>query len=92
MNPYFLILLGLITSQAYAAEALPAEHIAGYEWARDNGIEDEESCKTESPDFNAGCLSFIEQSKTPSLEPADDITFDMPEGFDFPDDEFTILE
>ncbi|MGN8143100.1 hypothetical protein ACTJK3_19625 [Pseudomonas sp. 22105] len=35
-------------------------HQAGYEWAEEKGIYDENSCSTPSESFNEGCQSFIE--------------------------------
>lgn len=77
------------------ATELSGEALTGYEWARDNGIEDPHSCATESAAFNEGCLSFIAQTKEPAADEAAQTppaTDNLPAGFDFPDDEFTILE
>lgn len=35
-------------------------HQAGYDWAEDNGIDDEDSCDTSSQSFNEGCQSFVQ--------------------------------
>ena len=106
----FFAMLGLTPAPA-RAEPAGAESRAGYEWARDNGIEEPQSCATESPDFNEGCLSFIaetaaqaaaagqisESESEPEPEPAPEsgsapATDGLPAGYDFPDDQFTILE
>jgi hypothetical protein len=89
----FFTILGL-TPAMTQAEPANDETRAGYEWARDNGVEDPQSCATESPAFNEGCLSFIAEAGMPA-EDADEpaaATDGMPAGYDFPDDQFTILE
>ncbi|MDL5595673.1 hypothetical protein PGC34_07120 [Pseudomonas kribbensis] len=35
-------------------------HQAGYDWAEQKGIDDENSCSTPSISFNEGCQSFVE--------------------------------
>ncbi|CAI8957994.1 MULTISPECIES: hypothetical protein [Pseudomonas] len=35
-------------------------HQAGYDWAEDNDIDDEDSCDTPSQSFNEGCQSFVQ--------------------------------
>ncbi|WP_367256265.1 hypothetical protein [Pseudomonas sp. stari2] len=35
-------------------------HQAGYDWAEQKGIDDENSCSTPSESFNEGCQSFVE--------------------------------
>jgi len=35
-------------------------HQAGYDWAEEKGIYDENSCSTPSESFNEGCQSFVE--------------------------------
>ncbi len=35
-------------------------HQAGYDWAEEKGIGDENSCSTPSESFNEGCQSFVE--------------------------------
>ena len=82
---------------ATMATELTGEALTGYEWARDNGVEDPHSCETESAAFNEGCLSFIAQAKEPAADeaaqtPTAPAADNLPAGFDFPDDEFTILE
>lgn len=83
---------------AARAETLSGEQLSGYEWARDNGIEDAHSCETESHAFNEGCMAFIEETKAPAQDGAGEkaeappALDDLPPGYDFPDDEFTILE
>lgn len=37
-------------------------HQAGYDWAEQNGVDDESSCTTPSESFNEGCQSYIEES------------------------------
>lgn len=77
------------TAGAFApAPEQSADYKEGYEWARDNGIEDAHSCETEVSGFNEGCMAFIDESRAPA--PAEPPS--MPEGFDFPDDQMTILE
>ncbi|MHA3737654.1 hypothetical protein ACXR0M_18550 [Pseudomonas sp. Eth.TT006] len=35
-------------------------HQAGYDWAEEKGIDDENFCSTPSESFNEGCQSFVE--------------------------------
>jgi hypothetical protein len=35
-------------------------HQAGYDWAEEKGIVDEDSCSTPSQSFNEGCQSFVQ--------------------------------
>ncbi len=35
-------------------------HQAGYDWAEENDIDDEDSCDTPSQSFNEGCQSYVE--------------------------------
>jgi opacity protein-like surface antigen len=35
-------------------------HQAGYDWAEQNDIDDEDSCDTPSESFNEGCQSFVQ--------------------------------
>lgn len=35
-------------------------HQAGYDWAEENEIDDEDSCDTPSQSFNEGCQSAVE--------------------------------
>lgn len=80
-------------SPAVQAEELSGEMKAGYEWARDNGIEDEHSCAMEQPDFAAGCRAFVTETKAAPTDGDDAPGLDnLPPGYDFPDDEMTILE
>lgn len=37
-------------------------HQAGYDWAEQNDIDDENSCSTPSQSFNEGCQSYVEGS------------------------------
>ena len=37
-------------------------HQAGYDWAEQNGIDDESSCSTPSDSFNQGCESYVEEN------------------------------
>ncbi|RON53103.1 hypothetical protein [Pseudomonas frederiksbergensis] len=37
-------------------------HQAGYDWAEQNGVDDESSCSTPSASFNEGCQSYVEES------------------------------
>jgi opacity protein-like surface antigen len=41
-------------------------HQAGYDWAEQNGIDDESSCNTPSASFNEGCQSYIDESSESS--------------------------
>jgi hypothetical protein len=88
-----IFLAGVLWTAATAGAFAPApeqstEYKEGYEWARDNGIEDNHACETEVSGFNEGCQAFIEESKAPA--PAEQES--IPEGFDFPDDQMTVLE
>lgn len=78
---------------AVLAEELSGEKKAGYEWARDNGIEDEHSCAMEQPDFAEGCRAFVAETKAAPAGGDNAPALDnLPPGYDFPDDEMTILE
>nr|WP_180206792.1 hypothetical protein [Pseudomonas sp. SbOxS1]NYU07075.1 hypothetical protein [Pseudomonas sp. SbOxS1] len=35
-------------------------HQAGYDWAEENDIDDEDACETPSQSFNEGCQSFVQ--------------------------------
>lgn len=35
-------------------------HQAGYDWAEENDIDDEDACDTSSQSFNEGCQSYVE--------------------------------
>ncbi|WP_322615708.1 hypothetical protein [Pseudomonas sp. BIC9C] len=35
-------------------------HQAGFDWAEQNDIDDENSCDTSSQSFNEGCQSFVQ--------------------------------
>jgi len=35
-------------------------HQAGYDWAEQNDIDDEDSCDTPSQSFNEGCQSYVD--------------------------------
>lgn len=35
-------------------------HQAGYDWAEQNDIDDEDACDTPSQSFNEGCQSYVE--------------------------------
>lgn len=35
-------------------------HQAGYDWAEENEIDDEDACDTSSQSFNEGCQSYVE--------------------------------
>ena len=88
-----IFLAAILCTAATAGAFVPtpeksAAYKEGYEWARDNGIEDAHSCETEDLDFNDGCIAFIDESNTPAPEEAPS----LPAGFDFPDDQMTILE
>lgn len=37
-------------------------HEAGYNWAEENGIEDEYDCDGSSNSFNEGCISYVEEN------------------------------
>lgn len=43
-------------------------HEAGYEWAEDNDIEDENDCGGNSNSFIEGCLSYVEEANQESEE------------------------
>lgn len=48
-------------------------HQAGYDWAEEKGIADEDSCSTPSQSFNEGCQSFVQGgSGTTSSDDDDD--------------------
>lgn len=37
-------------------------HEAGYEWAKEKGIDDADDCDTASDSFNEGCRSYVEEN------------------------------
>lgn len=37
-------------------------HQAGYDWAEQNDIDDEDACNTPSQSFNEGCQSYIDEN------------------------------
>ncbi|KPN91600.1 hypothetical protein [Pseudomonas nunensis] len=64
-----LALLASVVSSAIASAATfdgyectedCSGHQAGYDWAEQNDIDDEDSCDTPSQSFNEGCQSFVE--------------------------------
>ena len=60
-----LLMLGSTTASAdtfdgYECTDDCSGHQAGYEWAEENDIDDEDSCDTPSQSFNEGCQSFVE--------------------------------
>lgn len=64
--PYVLI-FGIATANAATFDGDTclgdcSGHQAGYDWAEQNGIDDESSCSTPSTSFNQGCESYIEEN------------------------------
>ncbi|MGG7554976.1 MULTISPECIES: hypothetical protein [Pseudomonas] len=62
-----LVMLLLGSAMAYAAtfdgyqcQGDCSGHQAGYNWAEQNDIDDENSCSTPSQSFNEGCQSYVE--------------------------------
>lgn len=60
-----LLMLGSTTASAdtfdgYECTDDCSGHQAGYSWAEENEIDDEDSCDTSSQSFNEGCQSFVE--------------------------------
>jgi len=60
-----LLMLGSATASAdtfdgYECTDDCSGHQAGYDWAEENDIDDEDSCDTPSQSFNEGCQSFVE--------------------------------
>ena len=58
-------MLGSITASAdtfddYVCTDDCSGHQAGYDWAEEKGIYDEDSCSTPSQSFNEGCQSFVQ--------------------------------
>lgn len=47
-------------------------HQAGFDWAEENGIDDENSCSTPSQSFNEGCHSFVHGGSGVTLSDDDD--------------------
>jgi len=47
-------------------------HQAGYDWAEQNDIDDENSCSTPSQSFNEGCQSYVEGSGGVALSDEED--------------------
>ena len=37
-------------------------HQAGYDWAEQNEVDDEDACDTPSQSFNEGCQSYVDDS------------------------------
>lgn len=61
----FALALGIATANAATFDGNTclgdcSGHQAGYDWAEENDIDDEDSCDTSSQSFNEGCLSFVE--------------------------------
>jgi hypothetical protein len=38
-------------------------HEAGYNWARDNEIDDTDDCDGKSESFNEGCVAYVEENE-----------------------------
>ncbi|MCM2460683.1 hypothetical protein HGO40_09310 [Pseudomonas sp. CG7] len=60
-----MLVLGCAISSAatfdgYQCQGDCSGHQAGYDWAEQNDIDDEDSCDTPSQSFNEGCQSFVE--------------------------------
>ena len=60
-------MLGSTTASADTFDGNPclgdcSGHQAGYDWAEQNGIDDESSCSTPSASFNQGCESYVEEN------------------------------
>jgi hypothetical protein len=51
-------------------------HVAGYEWAQDNKITDEDDCSTNSDSFNEGCAQQVQETNTEPAPSADDLDGD----------------
>ena len=43
-------------------------HEAGYAWAEENDIDDEDDCSTSSSSFDEGCQSFVEEQAAEQAE------------------------
>lgn len=50
------------TFDGYQCKGDCSGHQAGYDWAEQNGIDDESSCSTPSASFNQGCESYVEEN------------------------------
>jgi opacity protein-like surface antigen len=50
------------TFDGYQCKGDCSGHQAGYDWAEQNGIDDESSCNTPSASFNQGCESYVEEN------------------------------
>jgi hypothetical protein len=46
-------------------------HKAGYDWVQQNQITDESDCSTNSPSFNEGCRTYLEDPNRGSDEDDD---------------------
>lgn len=60
-----LLMLGGTTASAdtfdgYECTDDCSGHQAGYDWAEENDIDDEDSCDTPSQSFNEGCQSYVQ--------------------------------
>jgi len=51
------------TFDGYECTADCSGHQAGYDWAEQNDIDDEDACDTPSQSFNEGCQSYVERGK-----------------------------
>ncbi|MCY1421172.1 hypothetical protein D3C76_290800 [compost metagenome] len=47
-------------------------HQAGYDWAEENDIDDEDSCDTPSQSFNEGCQSYVDGGSGVTLSDDED--------------------
>ncbi|MFJ3450696.1 hypothetical protein ACIPM0_21120 [Pseudomonas sichuanensis] len=74
-----LLMLGSMTAYATTFDGYECTddcsgHQAGYDWAEQNDIDDEDACDTPSQSFNEGCQSYVEGGSgvTSSIEDDDD--------------------
>lgn len=72
MNRSILAISGLVfftshswagTFNGYDCTSDCSGHEAGYEWADDNDVEDEDECSNDSASFEEGCLSYLEEKE-----------------------------
>jgi hypothetical protein len=62
-----IFILSGITARAYTFHGYDCTddcsgHEAGYEWAEENDIDDEDECESHSESFNEGCRAYVEEN------------------------------
>jgi hypothetical protein len=54
--------------RGYTCSGNCSGHEAGYEWAEENDIEDEDDCSGNSQSFIEGCLAYVEEHQSLSQD------------------------